>query len=85
MNKTYIIAGKGYFPVRHQLDYSVVGVETSDIYWTHDQIIFKGTEEQLQQFLKKLMKDEKYFKVIGIHEHNEEEEEYYKQLLTKKL
>jgi hypothetical protein len=30
------------------------------------------------------MKDEKYFKVIGIHEHNEEEEEYYKQLLTKK-
>ena len=85
MIKEYIISGKGYFPVRNHQDYTVVGVETSDIHWTQDQITFTGTEEQLQQFLKKLMKDEKYFKVIGIHEHNEEEEQYYKQLLTKKL
>lgn len=84
MNKTYIIQGKGYFPVKNQQDYTIVGVETSDIHWTHDQITFTGTEKQLQQFLKKLMKDEKYYKVIGIHEHNETEEEYYKQLLTKK-
>jgi predicted MPP superfamily phosphohydrolase len=84
MNKTYIIQGRGYFPIHNQQDYTVVGVETSDIHWTHDQISFTGTEKQLQQFLKKLMKDEKYFKVIGIHEHNEEEEQYYKQLLTNK-
>ena len=84
MNKTYIIQGKGYFPVKNQQDYTVVGVEVSDIHWTHDQITFTGKEKQLQQFLKKLMKDEKYYKVIGIHEHNEKEEEYYKQLLTKK-
>ena len=75
MNKTYIIQGKGYFPVKNQQDYTIVGVEPSDIHWTHDQITFTGTEKQLQQFLKKLMKDEKYYKVIGIQEHNETEEE----------
>ena len=83
MIKEYLIQGKGFFNYTTN-HYYLSNQEVSDIKSSYGLIEFKGTEEQLQQFLKKLMKDEKYFKVIGIHEHNEEEEEYYKQLLTNK-
>jgi len=84
MNKTYNILCKSYGKITIN-DYYFTALETTDVKISKELITFKGTEKQLQKFLDKVIKNERFFKVIGIHEHNEEEEQYYKQLLTKKL
>ena len=66
MIKEYLIQGKGYFGC--MVDSPVPGIEIGDIKVGYGYIEFKGSEKQLDLFLKSLYKDESTFKVIGIHE-----------------
>ena len=66
MIKEYLIQGKGYFG--RMVDSPVPGIEIGDIKFGYGYIEFKGSEKQLDLFLKSLYKDESTFKVIGIHE-----------------
>ena len=80
--KDYIIQGKGYWNVQLN-DPFISGVETTDIESSYNHIKFKGTEKQLDSFLKQLREQgEAQFKIIGIIEDDPVQEEYYKNLLT---
>tara|TARA_R100000808_G_C2133673_1_gene142356 strand:- start:470 stop:715 length:246 start_codon:yes stop_codon:yes gene_type:complete len=81
MKKKYIISGKGYCHTMEQ-DQMLNGLEYSDVNFKYGSIEFTGTDEQLTLFLEPLYENDTNFKVIGVHEYNEEEEQYYKNLLT---
>ena len=66
MIKEFLIEGKGYYNTIDD-DYFLSGVDVGDIKSGYGYIEFKGTEKQLDKFLKKMYKDESTFKVIGIH------------------
>lgn len=81
MNK-YIIQGKGYWNVQLN-DPFISGVQTTDIESSYNHIRFKGTEKQLDGFLKQLREQgDAQFKVIGVIEDDPVQEEYFKNLLT---
>ena len=80
--KNYIIQGKGYWNVQLN-DPFISGVQTTDIESSYNHIKFKGTEKQLDSFLKQLREQgDSQFKIIGIIEDDPVQEEYYKNLLT---
>ena len=81
MNK-YIIQGKGYWNLQLN-DPFISGVQTTDIESSYNHISFKGTEKQLDSFLKQLREQgDAQFKVIGVIEDDPVQEEYFKNLLT---
>ena len=84
MIKEYTIQGKGYFNYTTNHSY-MSNKEFTDIKCGYGYIQFKGTEKQLDSFLDTLYEDESSFKVIGVHEEDEELENYFKNLLTNKL
>ena len=60
-----------------------MSVETTDIESSYNHIKFKGTEKQLDSFLKQLREQgEAQFKIIGVIEDDPVQEEYFKNLLT---
>jgi hypothetical protein len=61
---TFKIDIKGYVPVMEKESYLQ---EYADIKIGYSSIVFNGTREQLDELLDKMMKDETYFKVIGVH------------------
>jgi hypothetical protein len=67
VKKDYIISGKGYYNTMVN-DPFIRGVEVSDIKCGYGHIKFTGTDKQLDKLLDHLYQDEKYFKVIGVHE-----------------
>lgn len=82
MIKQYTIQGKGYFNYITKDTY-LSNKEFTDIKCRYGCIEFKGTEKQLDSFLEKLYDDESSFKVIGVHEEDEELENYFKKLFNK--
>tara|TARA_R100000655_G_scaffold25878_2_gene53410 strand:+ start:4462 stop:4713 length:252 start_codon:yes stop_codon:yes gene_type:complete len=82
MIKQYTIQGKGYFNYITKDTY-LSNKEFTDIKCSCGCIEFKGTEKQLDSFLEKLYDDESTFKVIGVHEEDEELENYFKKLFNK--
>ena len=60
MIKEYIITGEGYYNT--QVTSPISLKEIGDIKWQRGAIHFKGTQEQLESFVKTLIEDETYFK-----------------------
>ncbi len=61
MIKEYIITGRGYYKTMVS-DPIIKGAEMCDIKSGYGYIEFKGTEEQLETFVDKLIEDEANFK-----------------------
>tara|TARA_R100001594_G_C3850289_1_gene218273 strand:+ start:60 stop:302 length:243 start_codon:yes stop_codon:yes gene_type:complete len=61
MVKEYIITGRGYYKTMVS-DPIIKGAEMCDIKSGYGYIEFKGTEEQLETFVDKLIEDEANFK-----------------------
>ena len=61
MVKEYIITGRGYYKTMVS-DPIIKGAEMCDIKSGYGYIEFKGTEEQLETFVYKLIEDEANFK-----------------------
>jgi cellobiose phosphorylase len=61
MVKEYIITGRGYYKTVVS-DPIIKGAEMCDIKSGYGYIEFKGTEEQLETFVDKLIEDEANFK-----------------------
>ena len=61
MVKEYIITGRGYYKTMVS-DLIIKGAEMCDIKSGYGYIEFKGTEEQLETFVDKLIEDEANFK-----------------------
>tara|TARA_Y100001938_G_scaffold111852_1_gene153151 strand:- start:59 stop:298 length:240 start_codon:yes stop_codon:yes gene_type:complete len=59
--KEYIITGRGYYKTMVS-DPFIKGMEMCDIKSGYGYIEFKGTQEQLESFVDKLIQDETYFK-----------------------
>lgn len=78
--KKYLINIKGYCSKEMLPDPFITGQEYCDIKLGYSYIEFTGTEEELDNYLIELYKDESNFKVIGVHEDNPELDEHYKQL-----
>jgi hypothetical protein len=70
MIKEYVITGKGYYQVMTN-DPFIRGLEMCDIEYGYEHINFKGTQEQLDTFVKKLIEDETNFKLIDWFEKEE--------------
>lgn len=63
-SKAYMIQIRGHIPEMRRLEF--IGNNASDFYFGNGYIRYKGTSEGLDNLLRGLMKDETYFKVIGI-------------------
>ena len=61
MVKEYIITGRGFYKTMVS-DPIIKGAEMCDIKSGYGYIEFKGTEEQLETFVDKLIEDEANFK-----------------------
>ena len=70
MVKEYIITGRGYYKTMVS-DPIIKGAEMCDIKSGYGYIEFKGTEEQLETFVVKLIEDEANFKYIVWFEKDE--------------
>ena len=80
MKKQYSIHIKGSVPELVK-DCTFTKFEYTDLKFDYGAINFKGTEQQLEEVLNYFVEQgHGHFKVIGVHD--EETENYYKQLLT---
>ena len=76
MIKKYIIKGKGYFNTTVD-DPFIKGIEISDLSCRYGRIEFRGTEEQLDKFIYRLIDNENTFKYITHHEEGEDDGMYF--------
>ena len=76
VKKRYIITGKGYFNATVN-DPFISKLEVSDLKVKYGNIEFTGTEDQLEEFISELIKDESTFKMIDYFEKDSKEHDYY--------
>jgi len=74
--KNWIITGKGYVNCGVDNPYNL-NLEITDLKYKYNQIELTATEEDLEDFVRELIKDESSFKMIDYFEKNSEEHELY--------
>ena len=74
--KNWIIKGKGYVNCGVDNPYNL-NLEITDLKYKYNQIELYATEEDLEKFVSKLIKDESSFKFIDYFENDSEEHEIF--------
>tara|TARA_R100001463_G_scaffold6275_4_gene20696 strand:- start:500 stop:760 length:261 start_codon:yes stop_codon:yes gene_type:complete len=74
--KNWIITGKGYVNCGVDNPYNL-NLEITDLKYKYNQIELFATEEDLEKFVSKLIKDESSFKFIDYFEKDSEEHEIF--------
>ena len=74
--KNWIITGKGYVNCGVDNPYNL-NLEITDLKYKYNQIELFATEEDLEKFVSKLIKDESSFKFIDYFEKGSEEHQDY--------
>lgn len=74
--KNWIITGKGYVNCGVDNPYNL-NLEITDLKYKYNQIELFATEEDLEKFVSKLIKDESSFKFIDYFEKDSEEHQDY--------
>ena len=75
MIKDFIIQYKGYHG--EMVESPISGIEMGDIKCGYNYFEFKGTEKQLDKFIKYLCEDESTLKVLDYFEKDSEEHNLY--------
>ena len=74
--KNWIITGKGYVNCGVDNPYNL-NLEITDLKYKYNQIELFATEEDLEKFVSKLIKDESSFKFIDYFEKDPEEHQMF--------